>query len=209
MAGREPLIGGTRPITTLVKEIAAKKNELLREQFSGIHNPWGAGAAFTDPWQFLEVCEEGEVIKAVRAVLGEDIVLWDSELFLEGLRYAEVAHLDAEGRYWPVDPLEGAIALVALEPEVRVLAAVAQDCIANVLETANLNDGPMLVIRYMAGASHFVRDPGHPAHRLCMEEQVLINYTNRPLWLVSGDNKGDSDLVTGFNPPVPTWAKAI
>ena len=39
-----------------------------------------------------------------------------------------------------------------------------------------------------------------------MEEQPLINYATRPLWLVRGEDRAGNDFVTGFAPPVPRWA---
>jgi hypothetical protein len=39
-----------------------------------------------------------------------------------------------------------------------------------------------------------------------MEEQPLVNYTSRPLWLVRGEDAAANDFVTGFSPSVPRWA---
>lgn len=209
LAGRFPIGREQRSLGELAREICTGGRDYLRAELSGIHNPWGVASGFTDPWRFLEACEDPSVIKAVSDVLGPDIILWDSELFPDISGYGELASLDAEGRYWPVEPLAGAVAIVAPEDPIRLLACARHDRIAASISATENRTGPVLVIRYMPAASHFVRDASHPAHRRCMEEQVLINYANRPLWLVSGENGGNSDLVTGFAPAVPTWAEAI
>jgi hypothetical protein len=41
-----------------------------------------------------------------------------------------------------------------------------------------------------------------------MEEQVLINFCTRPLWLVRGEDRAGNDFVTGFAPAAPRWAGA-
>lgn len=209
LAGRIPLGAKTKPLPALIADIIAMRAHLLAEELCGIHNPWGAAARFTDPWRFLEVCESPEVVEAVRKVLGDDIILWNCELFLAGADYAKVAHLDAEGRYWPIDPLHGAVAIVAPENPARLLACMRQDHMTGKPGLSRHWHLPVLVIRYMSASSRFVRDANHPANRRCMEERVLINYANQPLWLVSGENHGNSDLVTGFSPPIPTWARTI
>lgn len=209
LAGRIPMARAQRSLAELVHEIFAGEREFARAELSGIHNPWGIASGFTDPWRFLEACEDGSVVGAVSELLGPDLILWDSELFGHIADYSALAQYDVEGRYWPVEPLDGAVAFVSPDDPVRLLACARHDRVASAVADSDIHDGPALIVRYMAATSHFVRDAGHPAHRRCMEEQVLINYANRPLWLVSGDNTGNSDLVTGFTPAVPTWAEAI
>ena len=209
LAGRIPLGEQSKPLAALVADIIAIQADLMPAELSGIHNPWGVAARFTDPWAFLESCERPMVVDAVRKVLGEDIILWDSALFLTGADYEKAAPFDTEGRYWPVEPLQGAVAILAPEEPVRLLCCMRQDLVSKELDLSRHKDQPVLVIRYMSAASRFVRDADHPANRRCMEEQVLINYANQPLWLVSGENSGHNDLVTGFAPPIPTWAKTI
>jgi hypothetical protein len=69
----------------------------------------------------------------------------------------------------------------------------------------NAND-PLLVVRYFPSSSNFVRDPRYPANWLAMEEQVLLNYTTRALWLVAGQDRAGNDFVTGFSEQIPSWA---
>lgn len=206
LAGRTPILGERPPLSALVQSLQSR-SDLMQEQLSGIHNPWGSAATFTDPWRFLEACESSELIERARSVLGNDIILWDSELYLRGADYVSVSPLDAEGRYWPVTQLQGAIVVLAISETMEILACVDHAEIVSVLEALTLDHTPILVVRLMSAKCHFNRDAAFPANRICMQEQVLINYTNRPLWLISGENRGDSDLVTGFAPPVPTWAR--
>ena len=70
----------------LVAPLAAAARTLIenpprQELLSGIHNPFGRGAALADCWQFLDLCESAAVLDVVERHIGSDIVLWDSELY--------------------------------------------------------------------------------------------------------------------------------
>jgi len=58
----------------------------------------------------------------------------------------------------------------------------------------------------MSAASRFDRNPRANANWIAMEEQPLINFATRPLWLVSGEDRAGNDFTTGFAPAVPRWA---
>lgn len=206
LAGRVSLTPARLSLRDAVASIVARKTTIRQERLSGIHNPWGHCIGLTDPWTFLDLCESDFVVDAARKIIGLDIILWDSELFAEAGRYAGFLGQGREGRYWPVSPLAGAIVLLAVgkdEPEARVvgLDEVGLDALAG-FDAAE----PLYVVRLMPGTSRFERDPRHPAHRACMEEQVLVNYANRPLWLLSGADRANNDLVSGFATAVPVWA---
>ncbi|WP_414475657.1 resolvase [Microvirga sp. M2] len=206
LAGRDPLMPGRLSVLGAVAAIVAGKGTIRQERLSGIHNPWGHGIGLTDPWCFLELCESQPVIDAARAILGPDLILWDSELFVEAGRYAAFLQDGREGRYWPVSPLSGAVVLLPVgsarpHPKAVGIHAVGPEALDEFKPSE-----PLFVVRIMPATSRFDRDPQHPAHSLCMEEQVLINYANRPLWLISGSDKGDNDFVTGFAPAAPVWA---
>lgn len=193
-------------VREVVAAIVARKTTIRQERLSGIHNPWGHAIGLTDPWVFLGLCESQGVVDAAREILGPDIILWDSELLTEMSSYADFLREGREGCYWPVTPLAGAVVLLPVgQADPRPLAIGLNEIGTNVLETLDPSE-PIYVIRLMPGTSHFDRDPQHPAHRACMEEQVLINYANRPLWLLSGVDRARNDLVTGFAAAVPTWA---
>jgi hypothetical protein len=206
LAGRISLTPARLPVHEAVASIVARKATIRQERLSGIHNPWGHVIGLTDPWSFLDLCESEIIIDAARSVIGPDIVLWDSELFAEAGSYAEFLTAGREGRYWPMTPLAGAVVLVAFgsgEFSVRAfgLERLGPDAIDG-FDPAE----PLYVIRLMPATSRFDRDADHPANRACMEEQVLVNYSNRPLWLLSGTDRANNDLVSGFAPAVPVWA---
>jgi hypothetical protein len=206
LAGRTPLMPGRRTVREAVAEIVGRGSTIRQERLSGIHNPWGHCIGLTDPWVFLELCESDLVVEAGRAILGEDIILWDSELFCRAAGYAAFLEQGREGRYWPVEPLAGALVLLPVSREPMEATAVRLAEIGPSSLDPFDADEPLHVIRLMPATSHFVRDPAYPPNRRCMEEQVLINYSNRPLWLISGSDRAGNDLVTGFAPTVPLWA---
>jgi hypothetical protein len=168
---------------------------------SGLHNPWRYGARQHEAWPLLELCEDANVVATLRDVIGPDIVLWDSELYATAREYRAFAAGGYEGRYWPATPLEGAVALFAMTDEAKASVARLSDCAD---AAAAIDPGAALfVARYMPATSLFDRDPRSPANQRCMEERLLFNYANRPLWLVAGQDRAGSDFVRGFAPPVP------
>lgn len=166
---------------------------------AGIHNPFGRAAALCDPWQFLEVCESVEIVDAVAELIGPDVVLWESELWLDHAAWAEA--LPREGRHWPADPLAGAVVDIALAMNRAFLCDVHR---ASALSTPAA--GAHYVIRYMPAASLYNRDPLFPPNRLAMEDRPFVNYMTRPLWLVRGEDRAGSDFAAGFQTQAPGWA---
>ena len=209
LAGRSSLIPARLSVNEAVARIVAKKVNIRQERLSGIHNPWGHCIGLTDPWSFLDLCENDRVIEAARAIIGPDIILWDSELFAEARSYGEFLGQEREGRYWPVTPLAGVLVLMAVAREQLEIKAVRLEEISPDVLTGFDPTEPLYVVRLMPATSRFERDPDHPANRACTEEQVLINYSNRPLWLLSGADRANNDLVSGFAPAVPVWASGV
>ena len=206
LAGRVSLTPARLSVREAVGRLVDRKLSIRQERLSGIHNPWGHGIALTDPWAFLELCESARVLDAARSILGPDIILWDSELFTEAGRYRGFLNERREGRYWPIAPLAGAVVFLAIAEDDAAPRAVPLEAMGpDVLEGLD-DEQPLYVIRLMPATSRFVRDPAHPANRACMEEQVLVNYTNRPLWLLSGIDRANNDLISGFASAVPVWA---
>lgn len=208
LAGRIPLMRESEPVETLVASLAERDGTYRAERLSGLHNPWGFAHGLTDPWPFLDLCESPEIVELTTGLIGPDILLWDSELYADPSRYRDFVAAGREGRYWPVDPLVGALVLVSFSPTGRQVIGIRLDDLSERGLPAIDMDHPLYVIRLMSARSHFVRDPDHPAHQACMREQVLINFVERPLWLLSGENAGGSDLTRGFSPATPTWARS-
>lgn len=170
-----------------------------QEWLSGVHNPFGNAIKLLDPWKFLDVCEDADLLDAVCELLGPDVVLWDSELYLEAAAW-DAARI-GEGRHWPVDPLAGLVVDVALATNRLVFMDVHRAPHAPASAS-----GAHYVIRYMPATSFYNRDPRFPPNRLAMEERPLVNYLNRPIWLVRGEDRAGSDFARGFAPVAPGWA---
>ncbi|HEV2551588.1 MAG TPA: hypothetical protein VGU20_30040 [Stellaceae bacterium] len=166
---------------------------------SGIHNPFGYHAGLSRAWAFLDLAENSLLLDLVEGVLGPDLVLWDSELYLA----ADAFGAD-EAADWPVDPLAGTLLILALESATAVLVDIR--LLAACRAALPLPSGPLYVLRYMPATSHFNRDPLFEANRRASEHRPLVNYTKRPLWLVRGQDRGGNDFVTGFSVRVGQWA---
>ena len=189
-------------------QLAQRRPSLRPERLSGLHNPWGLAATLTSAWPFLDLCEDECVLDSVAERLGPDIVLWDSELHLHADAYLRFVVKGREGRYWPVQPLAGAVVLVALDGLERAPLCYDVNAIARA-DLSGLDPAqPLYIVRYMPGTSRFMRDPQAAPNWRAMEEQPLVNYTGRPLWLVRGEDRAGNDFVTGFAPAVPRWAVA-
>ena len=189
-----------------VRELSDRRPKLRPERLSGMHNPWGHAAMLANAWRFLDLCEDAAILDTVAEVIGPDIVLWDSELHLDAASYVRFAAQGREGRYWPAVPLAGAVVLIAPTRAVHSFMCLDVASLANADLSGFNPDAPLYVIRYMPATSQFVRDARSRANWAAMEEQPLINYATRPLWLVRGEDRAGNDFVTGFAPSVPRWA---
>ena len=185
------------PIVQAASVLVAQRPR--QERLSGLHNPFGRAVALVDCWKFLDVCESADVLDPVEAAIGADIVLWDSELYLDP-RAWDLARA-AEGRHWPADPLAGAVVDIALRTGVASILDVRAAAAMSAAEP-----GAHYVIRYMPATSRYNRDSRFEPNRLAMEERPLVNHTNRPIWLVRGEDRAGSDFATGFAPVAPGWA---
>jgi hypothetical protein len=170
-------------------------------ELGGLHNPWRYGAREREAWSLLALCEDARIVAALGTVLGPDIVLWESEFYASGRDYRRFVETGLEGRYWPVVPLVGAVVLFALSVAPGAVIATLEE--AKAASAAIDQQAPVFVARYMPATSFYDRDPRAPANLRCMEERLLTNYAERPLWLVAGRDRAGSDFVRGFAPPVP------
>lgn len=207
-AGPDPDLGALlADLGRQAERLASRAVRLRPERLSGIHNPWGPGAGLVDAWAFLSLCEAAPIVGQAADVLGDNIVLWDSELVLQSRRYADFVASGREGRFWPVDPLVGAVALCPFSGETAARVVAVPGIDPTDLRSFH-PDQPLYVIRYMAAGSRFRRDPGFGPNHVAAEEQVLTNFLTRPLWLVRGEDRAGNDFVTGFAPATPRWAGA-
>lgn len=177
---------------------------LRAEHLCALHNPWGFSAGLADPWSFLAFCEHPATVREAGALIGDDVVLWDSQLYRRAEDYAVFVSDGREGRYWPADPCRGAV--VVLAPETGVVRALAVPGLASADLAGFAPETPLYVVRYMSARSLFRRDEAYGPNRLAAEEQILVNYTTRPLWIVSGEDRAGNNFVTGFMPALPRWA---
>ena len=187
-------------------KLTALQPQPRQERLSGLHNPWGFGAGLVDAWLLLDLCEGSEVLDAVENVIGPDFLLWDTELYLKASTYLQFVREGREGRYWPAMPLQGAVVIVPLGAVEQALVCLDLDSVTE--ESFPMLDpsAPLYVLRYMPATSAFQRDAKAPANWTAMQEQPLLNFTQRPLWLVRGEDRAGNDFVSGFSPQVPRWA---
>jgi hypothetical protein len=195
-----------RPVRAAISALVDCSPPSLPERLSGIHNPWGLAATLTNAWTFLDLCENAMIVDHIAALVGPDVILWDSELHLRGVSYRQFTAAGREGRYWPVTPLAGAVALVYFSRSTIIKFVDVRAFPKDGFVPSQRDNEPLYVIRYMAASSRFIRDPKLPANWIAMEEQPLINYTTRPLWLVRGEDRAGNDFVTGFVSTAPRWA---
>jgi hypothetical protein len=189
-----------------VDKVVALQPWPRQERLSGLHNPWGFGAGLVDPWLVLDLCEDAQVLDAAQQFIGPDIVLWDTELYLQGSIYLQFVREGREGRYWPAAPLQGAIVIIPLGSDEQALVCMDLASVSKEALSALELSAPIYVFRYMPATSAFQRDARAPANWTAMQEQPLLNFTRRPLWLVRGEDRAGNDFVSGFLPQVPRWA---
>jgi len=173
-----------------------------QDMLSGIHNAFGYHACRAQAWSFLDVGESHELLDCVEDVVGPDIILWDSELYLHRL-----TPWPEEASIWPADPLAGVIAAVAVETGAVLMLDIGRlQAQSSVLR--GCADGTWYVIRYMPSTSLFDRDPRSRANRRAAQVRPLVNYAKRPLWLVRGEDRRGNDFATGFSLPAARWINA-
>jgi hypothetical protein len=185
------------------REIAASLARQAPDQdmLSGVHNPFGHHACRTQAWSFLDIAESPYLLDCVEDVIGPDIILWDSELYLH-----QLALTPDEGQYWPVEPLAGTIAVISLERCEFGLIDIGR--LGEALTAFAADHGAALAVRYMPATSHLNRDAAFAANRRATEARPLVNYAKRPIWLMRGEDHANNDFVTGFMVPAARWTNA-
>ena len=204
--------------------------------YAELHNPWSRAAAAFDSWGFLDICQSSTLIEKVAALIGPDIVLFDSQWLPDRWQMFDTdATLESDAHRFPVDPPSGLTVLIGVADVPR--GTVRVDYWASHLRPAqranaslDLEPGTALfldsrvpycvrvardssvpsayVVRYFPATSHYSRDPAAPVHRALTKRYPLLNYARMPLWLVHGEDRADNDFVTGFNARAGFWTNA-
>ena len=191
--------------------------------------PLWAGRTHVDAWGLLDICQSPDILDAIEALIGPNIVLWESELILQvpGLP-AKAAHHDPD--LWPIDPpaCHGAhrhhrvgsdgrrtSRCAARRPGGRAISVrpAGRDFLRKRAPFAShefrgTETGAEYLIRYMPAGARYVRDADFPANRRATQKAPLINFARRPIWLVRGEDLAGNDFVTGFAATVGQWAGA-
>lgn len=207
--------------------------------YSGLHNPWARAAACYDSWGFLDLCQSPALMGAIGALIGDDVVLFDSQWLPDRWQpLAPESELESDAHRFPVDPPRGITALIAfagpaaievciddrrthplqeIDPhrhaslQVRPGSVVLLDHLVPYrVQGAQPAGLPTLfVARYFPASCRYNRDPASAAQRVLTERYPLINYARMPLWLVSGTDRAENDFVTGFNARAAFWTSAV
>jgi len=199
-----------------------------------LHNPWSRAATRVDSWRFLDLCQSAELLALVRALLGPDLILFDSQLLPAGTGTGKPGTgLCDESIHYPVRPLAGLSVRIAFrEPPGearRFMLEAGNDGDRGEADgerpaTLPVRRGSIIchradvrymhgsaaqpfeyVIRYFPATSAYVRDAGDPVQQVLMEHYPLVNYARMPLWLVSGKDHASNDFATGFNVKTGRW----
>lgn len=205
--------------------------------YAELHNPWGRAAAAYDSWGFLDLCQSSVLLEPIAALVGPDIILFDSQWLPDCLEPPETeSTLESDAHRFPLDPPRGLTALVCFadQPAYSVVvdykplhprSGAAQDWVSVEFQRGEVlhvdcqvpyrvrsNPGKrhpvVYAIRYFSARSRYERDPAAAVHRALTERYPLINYAAMPLWLVHGQDRAGNDFVTGFNVRAGFWTSA-
>jgi len=205
--------------------------------YGELHNPWGRAAAAYDSWGLLDLCQSSALLETIAALIGTDIILFDSQWLPDCLEPREAeSTLESDAHRFPLDPRHGLTALVCFADQQTYPVGVdykplhprsddAQDWVSvefqrgevlyvdcqvpyRVRSTPGNRHPVVYAIRYFSAHSRYERDPTSAVHRVLMERYPLINYAQMPLWLVHGQDRAGNDFVTGFNVRAGFWTGA-
>lgn len=221
----------SKPLIDRLRRIlsdALNVNALEPVFFSSAHNPWSLAATQIDCWALLDFCEDPEITAWLRSLLGDDIVLFDSDILSPQALwpgFSDTQLVSDDPEIIAVEPLEGVtirfhfggdVVGMPLSKNTKAPPPVTLqdgDVIAVPLKHGwayerTQRDWFGIAVRYMSAHSHFIRDPLHRAHQTRMGKRPLSNLATSPLWLVSGEDRGDNNFATGFQKPQAQWIAA-
>ena len=55
-----------------------------------LHNPWSRAGLTADSWKFLDLCQSAELLQLITPLMGEDIILFDSQFARGPVRYGQI-----------------------------------------------------------------------------------------------------------------------
>jgi hypothetical protein len=219
------------------RKIVQSEQKIRYNYLSGVHNPWGKAAHLFDSWKLLEVCHSRCLLDLVSAMIGADIILWDSRFF--NLRdFTSAGAWIRESDFSPFEQLQGVTVRIPVSTSELIFrtqtgdpgtAESATKC-SETCEPLALEPGCVAghdvhlpyrygnsgtascrgeyIIQYASSHSHFVRDQSSTVQRSLAERLPLINFAEAPIWLLQGIDHMHNDFVTGFAPTVAQWTSA-
>ena len=193
-----------------------------------LHNPWSRSASGADSWKFLDLCQSAELLQLITPLIGEDIILFDSQFSPDLYDAGKPESLWNNDRLrCPVNPLHGLVVRIPFSEQVNENVTFTCEAAQTGKQVINVETGNIIchnidlnyriegiehleqpleyVIRYFPATSRYLRDPATKLHQELTERYPLLNYAQMPLWLVQGEDKAGNDFVTGFQPKAGRW----
>ncbi len=232
--------GAERGVTFLRKQLEVLVDRIAKPRpwhYAELHNPWSRAAAVYDSWGFLDLASGPAILDAVSAVLGPDIILYDSQWLPEPWQCGAEQDWIADVHRLPVEPRTGVTALFshvdwhdhgwrlecmpgghkapAFAASVRDISPRAGELLLCDAKLRYRMKGSFqwsqplgYSMRYFPASSRYLRQADSPVHRELTDRYPLLNYAQMPLWLVRGVDRADNDFVTGFRPRAGRWVNA-
>ncbi len=196
-----------------------------------LHNPWSRSALTVDSWKFLELCQSAALLRLITPLLGEDIILFDSQFSPDLYDTGATAPAWNNDRLrCPVNPLQGVVVRIPFSAPVDGSARFTCQMGQHAQREIEISTGQIIchnidlpyricgiehlaqpveyVIRYFPATSRYLRDPATAIQRKLTERYPLLNYAQMPLWLVQGEDRAGNDFVTGFQTRAGRWIGA-
>lgn len=112
----EPLLGALR---ANVDRLIEGNPEHRPEQIVCPHILRGAdGSLKEDPEHrdfFLDLCHQEDIVGMVSQLIGDDVILWGSQLFSKAARDGLAIPWHQDGHYWPIHPLAACSVWIAVD----------------------------------------------------------------------------------------------
>ena len=192
--------------------------------FWELHNPWSRTAATIDSWQVLDICQAPALLACVSDFIGDDIILFDSQI-LPNPALPDETHHDwhSDTMFFPLNKPGGVVIRIPFAGAERRVMEYNRESPQNVSyligeilihEAATeyrkpaSSIEPELVVRYFPANLRYLHDADDPRQMLLTSRYPWINYAAMPLWLVSGKDRCDNDFVKGFFTRPGRWTTA-